>query len=95
MIRHIVFFTARDPADIDRIEAGLHMLAEIPEHRHFEVRRALHTDRLTDREIDIVVYVEFADAEALARYKAHPTYAACIAKVRPLREMRYAADIES
>lgn len=95
MIRHIVFFTARDRADLDRIEAGLEMLAEIPEHRHFEVRRALRADTLTDRDIDVVVYAEFADAEALARYKAHPTYAACIAKVRPLRELRLAADIES
>lgn len=95
MIRHIVFFSAKDPADIDRIADGLSMLSEIPEHAHFEVRKSLHADKLTDSEVDVVVYAEFADEAALTRYKAHPIYQECIGIVRPLRELRLAADIQS
>jgi hypothetical protein len=95
MIRHIVFFSARDPDDVARIEAGLNMLATIPEHEVFEVRRSLNADQLTGTAVDVVVYAEFADDAALARYKAHPTYQRCIDVVRPMRDMRLAADIES
>lgn len=95
MIRHIVFFTARDPADLPRIEAGLNALGTIPHVRHFEVGRNLHADRLTGTEVDLVVYAEFDDDAALAAYKAHPTYQRAIEIVKPLREMRIAADIAS
>ena len=95
MIRHIVFFSAKDPADVQRIEQGLTMLASIPEHETFEVRRSLNADDLTGGAVDVVVYAEFADAAALARYKAHPTYQSCIDVVRPLRDLRLAADIAS
>jgi quinol monooxygenase YgiN len=40
-----------------------------------------------------VVYAEFEDAAALAAYKAHPVYAETTAKVKPMRELRYSADI--
>ena len=95
MIRHIVFFSAADPDDIGRVEEGLMMLAEIPHARHFEVGRNLQSDRIGDERVDLVVYAEFEDEAALAAYKAHPVYAACIARVRPLRELRIAADFES
>ncbi|WP_412506203.1 Dabb family protein [Roseovarius sp. SYSU LYC5161] len=95
MIRHIVFFSARDPADVSKIEDGLTMLATIPEHETFEVRRSLNADQLTGGAVDVVVYAEFPDEAALDRYKAHPTYQSCIEVVRPLRELRLAADIES
>jgi quinol monooxygenase YgiN len=42
-----------------------------------------------------VVYGEFEDAAALAAYKAHPAYQASIDIVRPIREMRIAADFDS
>ena len=38
MIRHIVFFSARDKADIPAIVSGLSKLGDIPHSRHFEVR---------------------------------------------------------
>ena len=95
MIRHIVFFTTRDPADLPRIEAGLKPLGTIPHARHFEVSRNLHADRLTGAEVDLVVYAEFDDDAALAAYKAHPTYQRAIEIVKPLRDMRIAADIIS
>lgn len=92
MIRHVVFFSAADPADTERIRAGLMMLADIPHARHFEVGRNLQGDNLTGAHVDLVVYAEFEDEAALAAYKAHPIYAACIARVRPLRDLRIAAD---
>ncbi|MDR9395623.1 MAG: Dabb family protein, partial [Roseovarius sp.] len=42
--------------------------------------------------VDLVVYAEFADEAALAAYKADPIYEACIARVRPMPELRIAAD---
>lgn len=92
MIRHIVFFTAADPADIDSICEGLELLGTIPHSLHFEVTRNSKVDQISN-EIDVVVYGEFADAAALAAYKAHPTYAEATRRVRPLRELRFSADV--
>lgn len=92
MIRHIVMFSAKEKAEVARIEAGLRRLADIGEHLCFEVSRNLAVDQIAN-EVDVVVYAEFADDAALARYKAHPIYAEVIAVVRPLREMRVAADV--
>jgi hypothetical protein len=94
LIRHIVFFTARDPDDIEAIIAGLERLGQIPSARHFEVRRNSRVDQIGN-EVDLVVYAEFADAAALAAYKAHPIYAEVTLNVRPMRELRLAADIEA
>lgn len=92
MIRHIVFFTARDRSDLDRIVEGLQLLARIPHSQHFEVVRNSKVDQFGN-DVDVVVYGEFADEAALAAYKAHPTYAEATSRVRPLRELRFAADI--
>lgn len=92
MIRHIVFFSAKDNASIPTIITGLRMLADIGEAQCFEVRENLKQDGIGN-EVDVVVYAEFADAASLARYKAHPTYQQCIRVVRPLRELRLAADV--
>lgn len=90
-IRHVVFFSAKDPADIPAIVAGLSQLGEIPHSDVFEVRLNSRADALSDN-IDVVVYAEFSSAEKLAAYKAHPTYQASIDVVRPLRNLRIAAD---
>lgn len=95
MIRHIVFFSATDPADIERIREGLMMLADIPHAAHFEVGRNLQSDAINGERVDLVVYAEFEDEAALAAYKSHPIYADCITHVRPLRELRIAADFRS
>jgi hypothetical protein len=90
-IRHVVFFSAKDKADIPRIVAGLTRLADIPHSTAFEVRENTRDDALSG-EVDVVVYAEFADAAALAAYKAHPIYQVSIDIVRPLRDLRIAAD---
>lgn len=92
MIRHIVFFTAKSPEHVDAICEGLSLLASIPHSLKFEISRNTRVD-LYGNEVDVVVYGEFADQAALDAYKQHPDYAEATRIVRPLREMRYAADI--
>lgn len=92
MIRHIVFFTAKHLDDLDAICVGLELLGTIPHSSHFEVTRNSKVDQIAN-DIDVVVYGEFEDAAALAAYKAHPTYAEATRLVRPLREMRFSADV--
>ena len=94
MIRHIVFFSARDPRDRARVEEGLQMLSATPYARHFEIGRNLNRDTISEP-VDFVVYAEFDDEAALAAYKADPLYQRSIDVVRPLRELRIAADFKS
>ncbi|SNR66115.1 Dabb family protein [Puniceibacterium sediminis] len=91
-LRHIVFFSARDKGDIPKIVEGLSLLGKIPHSSHFEVCRNTQSDALS-AEVDVVVYAEFESAEAMAAYKADPIYQKSIDIVRPLRELRIAADI--
>ena len=93
MIRHIVFFSAKDKDDIGDILAGLRILRDIPHATTLEVEPNLQSDDLSET-VDVVVYGEFTDEAALAAYKAHPLYQKSIERVRPLREMRLAADFK-
>jgi quinol monooxygenase YgiN len=92
MIRHIVFFSVPRGEDLAAVEAGLKLLATIPTVSRLEVSRNLRRDAWSG-EVDLVVYGEFVDEAALTAYKAHPTYAESIRRVKPLRELRMAADI--
>ncbi|MBZ9704065.1 MULTISPECIES: Dabb family protein [unclassified Mesorhizobium] len=92
MIRHIVFFSARRGEDVEAVRSGLLALGGIPHSSLFEVTLNTKVDPLSD-EIDVVVYAEFTDAAALAAYKAHPLYAQTTSRVKPLRELRYSADV--
>ena len=80
---------------MDEIREGLMMLQDIPHATHFEVGTNLHGDTMSQAAPDLVVYAEFADQAALDAYKAHPIYAACVARVRPQRDMRIAADFHA
>jgi len=42
----------------------------------------------------VIVYGEFDNATDLAAYKAHALYEESIERVRPLRDMRVAADYD-
>jgi len=94
MIRHIVFFSARNQEDVDLIAEHLRGLGQIPHSDFFEIGVNRKVDQL-GTEVDVVVYGEFRDEAALAAYKAHPIYSETTAKVRPLRELRIAADFIS
>ena len=91
MIRHIVLFTAKDKADIEQMIDGLSVLTAIPHARRLEVARNRKTDQLGN-DIDVIVYGEFDDETELAAFKAHDLYQVSIKRVRPLRELRFAAD---
>ncbi|PLP60692.1 stress responsive protein [Mesorhizobium loti] len=92
MIRHIVFFSVRLGEDVETVRASLLALGQIPHSRLFEVTLNSKVDPMCDK-IDIVVYAEFEDAAALAAYKADPIYAETTSKVRPMRELRFSADV--
>ncbi len=93
MIRHIVFFTAKSPANVESIRQGLSLLTRIPHARHLEIAVNRKSDPMS-KEVDVVVYGEFEDDAALAAYTAHELYAEAIRRVRPLRELRFAADFD-
>ena len=94
MIRHIVFFTLKDPAQKAGVIAKLEQLGTIPGSTLFEVRANTKSDQIGN-DIDIVVYSEFPDIAALRAYKRHPAYTETTNAVRPLREFRFAADVEA
>ncbi|MEP7210925.1 MAG: Dabb family protein [Alphaproteobacteria bacterium] len=93
MIRHIVFFSLNASSGADDVVRRLARLGTIPGSSFFKVTPNLKADQIAN-EIDIVVYGEFPDLAALKAYKRHPTYAEVTAEVRPMREMRFAADVE-
>lgn len=94
MIRHIVFFSARDKADIAAVAEGLGALGGIPGADVFEVALNSKIDPISN-DIDVVVYAEFRNDEALKAWKADARYAEATRIVRPLRELRYSADFVS
>lgn len=73
---------------------GLSVLTAIPHARQLEVARNRKTDQFGN-DIDVVVYGEFEGETELAAYKAHDLYRESIKRVRPLRELRFAADFVS
>lgn len=93
MIRHIVFFSAKDKADLSEILEGLRTLAGIRHHDHFEVVENARVDPMGN-DVDVVVYAEFRNRAALDAYKADPIYQTSTQRVRPLRDIRYSADYE-
>ncbi|MCG7573117.1 Dabb family protein [Phaeobacter sp. CNT1-3] len=92
MLRHIVFFTARDPKDCDTIFDGLSLLTQSKHANHLEVARNLKSDPIDGMVPDFVVYGEFEDEAQLAAFKADPLYQLSIDRVRHLRDQRVAAD---
>ncbi len=94
MIRHIVMFNAKNPADKDAIYNGLKTLEAIKGDWTLRVSRNLKADQI-DNDIDFVVYGEFPNEAALQSYKDDPIYTEAIRLVRPLRDLRIAADIEA
>jgi hypothetical protein len=90
-IRHVVLFSAKNANDVDRIVDGLSMLSAIPYARTFEVVKNSRVDALSG-EVDVVVYAEFETDADLQAYKSHQIYQDAIDVVRPLRDIRIAAD---
>ena len=95
MIRHVVFFSVKDRADLETVYDGLSILSGTDEYAHFEVGRNLRTDQISPDGPDFIVYAEFEDADQMQRFKDHALYQESIRIVRPLRDMRIAADFLS
>lgn len=91
MIRHIVMFSCKDPADRDTIRRGLSILTQIPQAALLEIALNEKIDQIGN-DIDVIVYGEFATLDDFRAYKAHPLYQESIARVRHLRDVRVAAD---
>lgn len=91
MIRHIVFFSAKDPQDIDLIATTLAGYRKIPGVKNFEIGRNRKVDAL-ENDVDIVLHAQFDTQADLTAYKNHPLYLAGIDIIRPIRELRIAAD---
>ena len=94
MIRHIVLFSAIDPADAAVIKTALEKMASIPSAATFEVAFNAKRDALST-EIDVVLYSEFETWADLEAYQAHPLYRQTTDVVRPLRDRRLVVDYES
>jgi len=90
MLRHIVLFSCQTE-NRDAVRKGLSLLTQIPHAQKLEIAFNEKVDQLGN-DIEVVVYGEFADTEALRAYKAHPLYQSSIEAVRPLRDLRFAAD---
>lgn len=90
MIRHVVMWTLRDPADALRFKSLLDSCRGlVPGMIEYEV--ATRADGL-DANCDVVLVSTFADAAALADYQHHPAHRAVSATLGPLRETRSVLD---
>ena len=95
MIRHIVFFTAKDSNDNDKIYQGLSLLSGISDCLHIEIAVNCRHDPVSQQTPTFIVYAEFESDQQLENFKNHPLYQQSIDIVRPLRDMRIAADFDT
>ena len=92
MIRHIVMWKLKNPADATHFKAQLDTCIDlVPGMRKFEV--ATRTPAL-DANCDVVLYSEFEDAAALAAYQNHPHHQQISTALGALRDTRSVLDYE-
>ena len=93
MIRHIVMWTLKNPADAPHFKAQLDTCINlVPGMRRFEV--ATRTAAF-DANCDVVLYSEFEDAAALAAYQNHPHHQQISVGLGVLRNTRSVFDYET
>lgn len=80
---------------MDTIIDGLSLLKGIPDCLHLEVSLNQRDDPISQQRPDVVVYGEFESDEQLQAFKRHALYQQSIDIVRPLRDMRIAADVDA
>lgn len=95
MIRHVVFFSVKDKKDSQTIYDGLSLLKNIPHCLHLEIGVNSREDAISQLKPDFVVYGEFESDAQLDAFKQHDIYQRSIEIVRPLRDMRIAADFDA
>jgi hypothetical protein len=90
MLKHIVMWKLKDPADATRFKAELDSCRGlVPGMREFEV--ATRVDGL-EANCDVVLYSVFDDAVALEAYLVHPRHKEVSALLGTLRESRHVLD---
>lgn len=90
-----MFFTAKKKEDKERIYDGLLLLTKIPDCLHIEIAVNTRHDPASQQTPDYIVYGEFESDQQLSLFKSHELYKEAIRIVRPLRDMRIAADFDS
>ena len=92
MIKHIVMWKLKNPADAPHFKAQLNTCINlVPGMRKFEV--AVRTPEL-DANCDVVLYSEFENAAALAAYQNHPHHQQISTGLGALRDTRSVLDYE-
>lgn len=90
MIRHVVIWTLKNPADAPHFKALLDSCAAlVPGTLGFEV--GIRSDGL-EANADVVLVSDFADQAALDAYQNHPAHQAVVAQLGPLRSERRVLD---
>ena len=90
MIRHVVMWTLRDPADAPRFKALLDSCRGlVPGMLAFEV--GIRSEGL-EASCDVILVSGFSDAAALAAYQSHPHHESVSAQLGPLRVARSVLD---
>jgi len=90
MIRHVVMWTMRHPADAARFKSLLdtcHGL--VPGMMQFEVGIR---EGAMEANVDVILVSAFADAAALDAYLHHPHHKSISAQLGPLRQERHVLD---
>ena len=86
MIKHIVIWTLKDPADARSMKALLDgCKAVVP---------GIRTDGV-EANADVVLYAAFENKAALAAYQAHPHHQAVGAQIAQMRQSRVVVDYET
>ena len=93
MIRHVVMWTLKNPAEAPRFKALLDSCKGlVPGMREFEA--AVRTEGL-EANCDVVLVSSFDDKAALQAYLEHPTHVEVSAVLGGLRESRSVLDYET
>jgi quinol monooxygenase YgiN len=93
MIRHVVMWKLKNPADAAEFKARLDACCNlVPGMLEFEV--GIRSEPL-DANVDVVLISTFADAASLAAYQKHPEHQAVSAILGGLRESRTVLDFET
>lgn len=90
MIKHIVLFSLKDPANAPKVKALLDGCKDlVPGMREFEV--GIKTEGL-EATADVVLVSTFEDEAALAAYQPHPHHQAVVAQIREMASGRQVLD---
>ena len=90
MLRHIVMFTLKDPANAPKVKALLDTCKGlVPGMHEFDV--GIKTEGL-EANCDVVLVSTFVDQDALKAYIPHPHHQGVVAQIREMAATRHVVD---